>query len=325
MHKMTITQALFNNRWVKYAWYFTRKHVYCPRALIDVPPKRPESLVWGTGRQEDQSRAPVPQIIWSFWEGPMSASVSGCIKSWQAHCPEFDINVLSTDTIFKFIPDFPVLNEGVPIVKISDLVRLMLLEHYGGIWIDASTLITRSLTDILNQQEIDQSEVVAFYTKYPKLFRFDERAPVIEASFLSARRGSKFISRWREEYSRCISDSNWKTYYTRRKDYSLLSAHFVKKDITFHEYLVTYIASQKTMMESSDYRLTLFDSDDILFFLRFHTRKPTKGYLSAEALLKHEPELPVIVKLIGVHRDIVDEYIRYGCYSRKSALGKYLQ
>ena len=86
---------------------------------------------------------PIEKIIWIYWhQGWDNAPdiIKICKKSWIKKNPEWDVRALD----FKSINHFVDINLEKNILKSlciahqSDLIRLGLLEKYGGVWVDAS-------------------------------------------------------------------------------------------------------------------------------------------------------------------------------------------
>lgn len=96
---------------------------------------------------------------------------SVCIKRWRELNPGWEVNVLSTKTIVKYVPEY------FEIVKKSkfdrnfaakgDLLRLLLLNKYGGAWVDASVYPMLPLDDFIS----DILNDVGFFT-----YRFMKRS-----------------------------------------------------------------------------------------------------------------------------------------------------
>ena len=95
------------------------------------------------------------KIIWQYWgqgitKNTLPELVSICFNSVDKHKGEYEVIRLSDDTIGEYIdlPDFVLQkkNDGTfTITFFSDLLRLILLNTYGGIWMDATILLTNSI------------------------------------------------------------------------------------------------------------------------------------------------------------------------------------
>lgn len=92
----------------------------------------------------------LPRIIWSFWEEGFEAApplVQLCVATWRKHSGIRDIRLLHSENIHSYLTrqDLPITFESLPVQMKSDAIRLALLSRYGGIWLDASTLVTAAV------------------------------------------------------------------------------------------------------------------------------------------------------------------------------------
>lgn len=89
--------------------------------------------------------------IWICWfQGLKNAPdiVKACVKSIKTHFPQNDIIILTKETISDYIdvPDFisEKIGKSISLTHYSDIVRIMLLNKYGGLWLDSTVLCTSS-------------------------------------------------------------------------------------------------------------------------------------------------------------------------------------
>ena len=90
------------------------------------------------------------QIIWQYWhQGKENAPllIQKCFESVEKFESDKKINVLSFDTIKDYV-ELPqkyynlLESKKIPIAIFSDVLRLYLLEKYGGCWVDATIYLT---------------------------------------------------------------------------------------------------------------------------------------------------------------------------------------
>lgn len=99
---------------------------------------------------EEKSNCSFSKVIWWCWlqgidEAPLLSKM--CLKSIKKFFPEYKINVVTLNNIDEYveIPDYIIRKYNAGIIKaatFSDILRLMLLDSYGGIWIDSTVLCT---------------------------------------------------------------------------------------------------------------------------------------------------------------------------------------
>lgn len=99
----------------------------------------------------DRNKKP---YIWQYWEGPLPAYIKLCFETVDKNCSNnFNIVRLNENTVNDYIPelkdyDFSKLKK---IAHKVDLYRIMLLLKYGGIYIDADTIIRKDLYQIIEK------------------------------------------------------------------------------------------------------------------------------------------------------------------------------
>ena len=68
---------------------------------------------------------------------------------------------------------------------------------FGGIWLDASTILTAPLDWVLQAQQAQGSEYLGFYLQR---FTTSTQYPVVENWFMAAAPGSAFVTAWQREF-----------------------------------------------------------------------------------------------------------------------------
>eukprot|EP00933_Yihiella_yeosuensis_P070825 TRINITY_DN78989_c0_g1_i1.p1 TRINITY_DN78989_c0_g1~~TRINITY_DN78989_c0_g1_i1.p1 ORF type:complete len:525 (+),score=72.32 TRINITY_DN78989_c0_g1_i1:25-1575(+) len=117
-----------------------------------------------SGLYEGQ-QPPIPKIIWSFWQnmpGPngtvpypsLPEFVDACIETMRSLNPDWEVRVVNETSVKKWLSDEDMMHltarsSSMSIQHRSDVYRLALLAKYGGVWADASTLMTNSLNQIM--------------------------------------------------------------------------------------------------------------------------------------------------------------------------------
>lgn len=99
------------------------------------------------------------KIIWMCWfQGEHHHSMPElnqvCIKKWKLLNTDWEINILSYDTIEYYLPEFHKIINNSPkriIQHKSDLLRLLLLSKYGGVWVDSSVYPMQPLSSFYNR------------------------------------------------------------------------------------------------------------------------------------------------------------------------------
>ena len=158
---------------------------------------------FGTFKKEGFKSKRIPKIIWTFWDSDdIPEIVQKCIETWKRTNPEYKINIVSKNNIHLFLPDgeeiFSMPHCKDSMQRSSDFIRLQLLYHYGGFWIDASTILNGSLDYFLQIQEEKGCDFLGYYLDG---FTTREHYPVIESWFLVAVPKSIVIKLWLQCFS----------------------------------------------------------------------------------------------------------------------------
>jgi len=138
--------------------------------------------------------------IWTYWDQGnknISPFHNMCIKTWRKMNPEHRIIIVDKYNIFKYIckKDLPPNWKDIESAQHkSDFVRLALLEKYGGIWLDITTICVRPINSVFNQTKSLEGFVKT-------------NTDVFENWFITGKKGSKIIKKWKEEMLKAFGDS----------------------------------------------------------------------------------------------------------------------
>jgi hypothetical protein len=138
-----------------------------------------------------QSNKKIPKIIWTFWDGSEKPLlVKKCMETWKKWAPDYEIHVLDKEST-KHIQKFKRSSDSIQ--RYTDFVRLDVLSKYGGIWMDASIYLTRSLDWIYE----DDSEFIGYKCIGQQS---EPDIPVIDSWFLACTPDCNYMKDWYEEF-----------------------------------------------------------------------------------------------------------------------------
>jgi len=111
------------------------------------------------------------------------------LESWEKRNPGWDFRCLDVDTIARYVDldaHIDLNTQKMTAASLSDILRLLLLHEYGGIWVDATTYCNISLDEWLP---------LAAYTGF---FAFSRPAEDRELAswFLAAQPGNVLLAKW---------------------------------------------------------------------------------------------------------------------------------
>jgi hypothetical protein len=287
-------------------------------------PVCPHIVHLGTTRQPDAATTPIPKIIWTYWhELPEPEFIQQCLANWRRFAPGHELRVLHKDSIFDWL-DSTAINaqfEQLPPFRQADWLRLQLLAKHGGIWIDASTLLSRNLDWVHVLQAEKGSEYVGFY-----IDRFTTRPeqPIVENWFMATIPRSRFIETLAHEFDQALKMGE--AQYLEKLQASGKLTQVVQglgpKD---QLYLIMHVAAAFILDSAQDgYRLSLIRAEDSA--LGFHAAlKWRKRHLYARLALSPAPRnLPWIIKLRGGDRRIFERGLSRGWLNPQSVVVKLL-
>ncbi|MCB1461596.1 MAG: hypothetical protein KDJ90_03985 [Nitratireductor sp.] len=131
------------------------------------------------------------RAIWSLWlQGEHNAPIlqQACLKSWRRFNPDWEFVCLDERSASRYLDlDLERLRRlGATPQALSDIVRIELLNRYGGVWVDASCLCRKPLSAWLH--EVSANGFFAFSNPGPDR--------LVSTWFLYAEQGHPIIRHW---------------------------------------------------------------------------------------------------------------------------------
>jgi len=257
-------------------------------------------LLW-VRRQEPFTSQEIPKTIWTYWDSEdLPDFVSKCIAKWRRLHPDWTIVVLNPKNLKDYLPETDIFKLKFADTKPrqSDFVRLHILPKYGGVWADASMIPTRSWDWVIEEQKKKGSDFVGYYrqgaTTRPEY-------PVIESWFFACPKGSKFVTKLRDEMLTMNSLKNEAEYKENVKARGVDIQNIPQPD-----YLNIYLSAQAVMQtqmtpEEIKNKIHVSPSEDGPF--RHSVRNEWNPSESIKSLCDLETrELPEMVKIYGNER-----------------------
>lgn len=115
----------------------------------------------------------IPKIIHYCWfgRGEKPELAQRCIASWIKFCPDFEIREWNEDNCdYRAIPFMEEAYQAKKFAFVSDVMRLIALEQYGGIYFDTDVELIRDISPLLrdegfigfeNDQYVNSGQVLA--------------------------------------------------------------------------------------------------------------------------------------------------------------------
>ena len=137
--------------------------------------------------------------IFTFWDTPhLPTDVAAVVQSWKAWAPDYTVRMLNTNTVQCFLPEVD-LTAAEEVRLRTDIMRLRLLEKYGGVWLDATVVLTAPLDTIVGK--------AGFRAVAIPMYQAHGKPDFVESWFLAADAGEPIISTWAETLERVVSEN----------------------------------------------------------------------------------------------------------------------
>jgi hypothetical protein len=191
----------------------------------------------------------IPAVIWTYWNSvDLPEVVTRCIDSWRRYNPTYEVVILNPSNLRDYVDiDIKRVSFNDSPARESDIIRLLVLEKYGGVWSDATVFLTQPYPFSLTSQ-------YQFIGYYLEGFTSNRKYPVLESWFFATIPRGTFITQWRREF--------FKLEEYESVDQAIEN---VKKEgidlqkINSPNYLYIHVAAQKVMQTQNV-------TDTMLFF-----------------------------------------------------------
>lgn len=97
----------------------------------------------------------IPKIIHYCWfgRGEKPELAKKCIASWKKFCPDFEIREWNEDNCdYLAMPFMAKAYAAKKYAFVSDVMRLIVLEQYGGVYFDTDVEVVRNISPLLNDE-----------------------------------------------------------------------------------------------------------------------------------------------------------------------------
>jgi len=163
-------------------------------------------------------------VIWMYWDqGEHHESLPQlsklCINQWKKLNFEWSVRVLCIDSIKDYVPEFFNIIKSTPYVRSpqaqSDLLRLLLLSKFGGIWVDVNVYPMLPV-ELFIDRLVNESNAFFGYWFFDKFIKTGNVETVLTSSWFLVCKQPSFmlIEKWKTAFIKhFISDADWE-YFT---------------------------------------------------------------------------------------------------------------
>lgn len=256
----------------------------------------------------------LPKKIWIYWDGELPQLVERCIQVIREKNPAFTVTLLNSGNVGQYCnAQYDDIENMSPQHK-ADLIRLNLLYQFGGIWLDASTILNRDLNWIEELMQENHAEIFSYYrSKNTTVPAF----PVMENWLIAVTQGNQFIKAWLDELIHA-NQLGAKQYIQSIQNHDQ-NVQDIFQEIGNLEYLFAYVACQKAMRACQP-NLVVIDCDQNALMYQVRDRWVKEKILIDLAVNFRPKSEPYLIKLARKERNYLCKYYAQQKYLKDSYL-----
>ena len=208
-----------------------------------------------------------PRIVWMYYDGALPALLEQILRKTQtilAH--NWTVRVLTPKDLplLLDVNSFPSTFSLYATQMQSDLIRLRLLEKYGGWWIDVSTIIN---SDVFMNEMLE--EVILANASFGGYCYKQCPRQLIENGIFYAQQGSEFVHAWNEEFTRALSFGRENYIYSLYRSGVDLQTQIFYTYPEINPYFASYAAQRAVLARRVPRNISIVtrDSEDVIYKL----------------------------------------------------------
>ena len=274
------------------------------------------------GAQAPACNAEIPKIIWTYWQAaPAPAFIQACLANWRRFAPDHELRLLDRGSISRWLPALRADFDALPAYRQADWLRIHLLAHHGGIWMDASTLLSRNLNWLHEARARHAAEYVGFY-----IARYSTRPelPIVENWFMASVPGGGFATALAAAFDRALDEGAevlLQRLHAQGRHAQVVQA--LTED--FQRYLLMHVAAAELLdREPQAHRLALLRAEDGPFAWLAGVGWRKRHLYARLALTPCPTGVPALIKLRGGDRQVTERNWLKGRVFASSALARLL-
>lgn len=260
----------------------------------------------------------IPRIIWTYWQPtPAPAFIQACVDNWRRFAPDHEVRLLDRDSVTRWLPQLRADFDTMPPYRQADWLRIQLLARHGGIWMDASMLLSRDLAWLHETRKRRAADYVGFYidryTTRPEL-------PIVENWLMASVPGGRFATALAAAFDHAL-DEGAEALLQRLQGEGRHARVVQALTEDFQRYLLMHVAASELLdRQPQTARLVLLRAEDGPFAWHAGVGWRKRHLFARLALVPCPRVLPAVLKLRGGDRAVVERNWRRGWVSPFSAL-----
>jgi hypothetical protein len=262
----------------------------------------------------------IPKIVWMYWhDDHLPASVSLNISKIRRDNPDHDVYLITKKTLSQWLPDLNFTSADLTLAHKSAIIRLELLQRYGGIGVDCCTLLFENLSWVHKVHQDRPMDLIGYYRERATI---NYLSPVTESWFLAAAPQNPFIREWLKQLApiKNIGIQIYLHELKKRDDFYL-----IEQNIDDPSRSILSLAQQVAVKEYRRVNLYLRKGEaNAWLYQGLHAG--SSAALARSVLFHLRPDTPPpVIMLTGHDRLHLDFNLRLGFYNRSSLMGEMVQ
>ena len=154
----------------------------------------------------------LPKIVWTHWDTHALPDLCRLnLERTRRILHDWDVRFFTTAEFLQWVPAPPTGFDALSIQAKTDFMRLWLLKHHGGVWMDISIVLNTSINHLYDECVRQQAALSGFYIEG---MTTNPLFPVFESWFIMAPQGSRIMSLWYKEFV-CAIEEGFQSYTDR--------------------------------------------------------------------------------------------------------------
>lgn len=260
----------------------------------------------------------IPKVIWTYWQTtPVPPFIQACLDNWRRFASDHELRLLDRSNVDQWLPTLRADFDVLPAYRQADWLRIQLLARHGGVWMDASMLLSRDLAWLHETRRRRAADYVGFYidryTTRPEL-------PIVENWLMASVPGGRFATALAAAFDRAL-DEGAEPLLQRLRSEGRHARVVQALTEDFQRYLLMHVAASDLLdREPQLARLALLRAEDGPFAWLAAVGWRKRHLYARLALVPCPRVLPAVLKLRGGDRAVVERNWRRGFVSPFSAL-----
>lgn len=260
----------------------------------------------------------IPKILWAYGPAsPPSPFIQACLDNWRQHAPDHELRLLDRASLARWLPALRADFDTLPAEHQLDWLRAQLLARHGGIWMDATTLLSRDLAWLHETRRRRAADGVGFYTdRWPTR----PEQPIVQSWLMASVAGGRFATALAQALDQALDqgpDALLQRLHAQGRQERVMQG--LSGDLQ-HRTLLPLVASELQDREPQGARLVLLRAEDGPLAWQAALGWRERRFYARLALLPCPRVLPAVLALGLSERAVVERNWRRGLVSPFSAL-----